>query len=142
MVALQYHLQFLVDLQRHLGGSTRFPRWTGKLGLLNILRRATEWEQRVRDLPWEDDEMISDILNHSDPTKGPAYYRTLIRPPTLLELEASRKRISKALHGRCRTEFRKRLSEAIRHREELRTKGRAKQFLRSVLGEADPEVSL
>ena len=41
-MALQYHLQLVVDLQRHLGGSTRFPTWHGQVGLRNIARRVLE----------------------------------------------------------------------------------------------------
>ena len=51
MVALQYHLQFVVDLQRHLGGSISFPAWHGSVGLQNMFRRASGWEYKVKSLP-------------------------------------------------------------------------------------------
>ena len=42
MVALQYHLKFVVDMQRHLGSSRRFPLWHGQMGIQNMCRRATD----------------------------------------------------------------------------------------------------
>jgi len=142
MVALQYHLQFVVDLQRHLGGSTRFPAWHGSVGLQNMFRRASEWEDQVKSLPWKDNRDASNILDKAEPDKGPSHYRLRTSLPSLYELEQTRNILYQALHGRCRTEFRIKLCTAIKQREESRTKGKARSYLRSVLGESNPGVQL
>ena len=142
MVALQYHLQFVVDLQRHLGGSTRFPAWHGSVGLQNMFRRASEWEDQVKSLPWEDNRDASNILDKAEPDKGPSHYRLRTSLPSLYELEQTRNILYQALHGRCRTEFCIKLCTAIKQREESRTKGKARSYLRSVLGESNPGVQL
>ena len=142
MVALQYHLQFVVDLQRHLGGSTRFPAWHGSAGLQNMFRRASEWEDQVKSLPWEDIRDASNILDKAEPDKGPSHYRLRTSLPSLYELEKTRNSLYQALHGRCRTEFRIKLCTAIKQREESRTKGKARSYLRSVLGESNSGVQL
>ena len=142
MVALQYHLKFVVDMQRHLGSSRRFPLWHGQMGMQNMFRRATEWETQVKALPWESIMDAYTILDKTEPDKGPAHYRLRTTLPTLYELELTRKRLYLALQGRCRTEFRLKLCAAIKQREEARSKGRTRSFLRSVLGESNTGVCL
>jgi hypothetical protein len=142
MVALQYHLQFVVDLQRHLGGSTRFPAWNGFNGLQNMFHWASEWEDQVKSLSWKDIRDASNILDKADPDKGPSHYRMRTYLPSLYELEKTRTILYQALHGRCRTEFCIKLCTAIKQREESRTKSKARSYLRSVLGKSNPGVQL
>jgi hypothetical protein len=142
MVALQYHLQLVVDLQRHFGGSTRFPAWHGSVGLQNMLRRAFEWEDQVKSLPWEDIRDASIILEKMDPDKGPSHYRSRTSLPSLYELEKTRNFLYQAPHGQCRTEFCIKLCTEIKQKEESRTKGKARSYLNSVLRESNPGVQL
>ena len=142
MVALQYHLKFVVDMQRHLGSLRRFLLWHGQMGMQNMFRRATEWETQVKALPWESIMDAYTILNKTEPDKGPAYYRLRTTLPTLYEQEMTRKRLYQALQGSCRAGFRLRLCAAIKQREESRSKGRTRSFLRSVLSESNTGVCL
>ena len=82
------------------------------------------------------------MLDKTEPDKGPAHYRLRTTLPMLYELELTRKQMYLAPQGRCRTEFRLKLCAAIKQREEARSKGRTRSFLRSVLGESNPGVCL
>ena len=67
------------------GGSTRFPTWHGQVGLQNISRRASEWEDIVTSLPWEDMRDVLEIMTQTDKDRRLTCYRLLTRPPSLYE---------------------------------------------------------
>jgi hypothetical protein len=142
MVALQYHLKFVVDMQRLLGILRQFSLWHGQMGMQNIFRRAIKWETQVKELPWESILDAYTILDKTELDKGPTHYRLRTTLPTLYELELTRTRLYLALQGSCHTEFRLKLCAAIKQREEARFKGRTRSFLRSVLGEFNTGVYL
>ena len=120
-------------MQRHLGSSRRFPLWHGQISIQNMFRRATEGETQVKALPWESIMDAYTILDKTEPDKGLSHYRLCTTLPSLYELELTRKRLYLALQGRC---------AAIKQREEARSKGRTRSFLRSVLGESNTGVCL
>jgi hypothetical protein len=112
------------DLQRHLIWGDlphTLSTWHGQVGLRNISQRASEWEERVASLPWEDMRDVLEIMTQTDKDRGPTFDRLLTRPPSRQKLYSA----PQGSAGRNSVQT----CEAIRNREETHMKWKSTEGL-------------
>jgi len=142
MLGLKIHLEVIVSVLRHCTPHARFKHWRDSATRQRDLKRmADAWRDRVCRLQWPGDKVDQTIWTvHPSPEELSTFNGT---NQALARLCATAYRDLKSLlQGRKRSEYRLRISAAVRLREFHRKLGKLKRVIRSLLGDDIPRFSL
>ena len=135
LVAKLAALTAITEMRQHITGEGKRHRWSHpdiiEKGIENITRT---WESKLKKLTWDDKAAHEEAHSMA---KGPTYWRLINRneyhhlPTWLREMEKDTK---SKMHGRQRSEDRRKMKNASADREKAVAAGKVGKALKSILG--------